>query len=1028
MAERPDDIEGQRKLAESAEAAAEDAAEILEQRNADRKAAAETAQEAADQADRDDQTVTDAVRALGVSARDAGIDVPAAPDDPAAYARRHHDEVEARELAVNEVRERLADHDKAVNERDRAAAAVEEAEAVRDGHAGTLRHAEAALDAAATSWADEILTWARTVVELNGTNDSHDDVVAPIVDAVAGCATAVDADAFAAVVTDRFDRASQRLTTAATLAAGRVAELEGEHRDTVAERDALAAQERATGPTPAPWRTPRDRSLPGAALWELLDAHDDVDQAVLDGIEAALDGAGILDAWVHPDGTVPALGDIVAAPDADVDGNDLTSVLHADVDAATEAGVDPDVVTAVLAALGFDDPTCTVSVSADGRFRYGPVVGAVPVRPARHIGAAARERARQEELAALAERIAELETAVAAAEADVEQVAARQRAAAAERASAPGSGPLVEARRAVDLAEQRVEDANEAIERAQGRYESADRAATATLAALTRAASTNNLPTITEGLDKVGRALRLVYKDADAVINATATAKRARTLAGERADFAANRVADAQRAEQTATQARSRAKTAKERYEQLERSVGADARAAAAELETIVRARSGAQDRARELSATIRKLDGEHASAKTTLGRAEEEAEAAGTARDEATVWFVAAVDAGLAADAGVDIGDEDLTTVSGVRQSVRAVNRAITTSADVQRVTRDLNALNEARTATQRVLAGRAELSVSDVEPAVEVELVLAVSRLVAVVAGVDVRAETMVERFADELALAKGELADAEADLFEEIFAGSLRTHLASRLRASQQLVDSMNDLLADIRSASGGVAVSLRWDVDDDVEDQRTLTKIKSILLRDHHSEADRETLHRFLSRRIEQVRHDDRSTLSWRDALEALFDYRQWHTFRIMVRHDRFGDRAVAFTSRKVSLSAGEKALVLSLPLFAAVASHYMPRDSAGTPRSCPRLLLLDEVFPKNDRANKRQILGLLTELDLDCVLTSDKDRCDYDTVDGIAIAVIAKAGDMSYSTRLVWNGHILTEAAPTDPSITGTEEL
>jgi hypothetical protein len=134
---------------------------------------------------------------------------------------------------------------------------------------------------------------------------------------------------------------------------------------------------------------------------------------------------------------------------------------------------------------------------------------------------------------------------------------------------------------------------------------------------------------------------------------------------------------------------------------------------------------------------------------------------------------------------------------------------------------------------------------------------------------------------------------------------------------------------------------------------------------------------------------------------------------------MVRHDRFGDRPVAFSSRNVSLSAGEKSLVLSLPLFAAIASHYMPRDSDGDAPACPRLVLLDEVFPKNDRPNKRQILRLLTDLDLDCVLTSDKDMCDYDTVDGIAIAVIAKDGDASFATRLVWNG---TETVPEPPSI------
>lgn len=66
--------------------------------------------------------------------------------------------------------------------------------------------------------------------------------------------------------------------------------------------------------------------------------------------------------------------------------------------------------------------------------------------------------------------------------------------------------------------------------------------------------------------------------------------------------------------------------------------------------------------------------------------------------------------------------------------------------------------------------------------------------------------------------------------------------------------------------------------------------------------------------------------------------------------------------------------------------------------------------MDELFPKLDSRNRRQILGLLPTLDLDAVFTSDKDRCEYDTVDRIAIHVFQRLGDdKTTTTRLVWNG-------------------
>ena len=90
---------------------------------------------------------------------------------------------------------------------------------------------------------------------------------------------------------------------------------------------------------------------------------------------------------------------------------------------------------------------------------------------------------------------------------------------------------------------------------------------------------------------------------------------------------------------------------------------------------------------------------------------------------------------------------------------------------------------------------------------------------------------------------------------------------------------------------------------------------------------------------------------------------------------------------------------------------AVTAHYEPA-SGEPPCTAPRLLLMDELFPDVDPPNKRQLVGLLPMLQLDAVFTSDKDRCEYDTLDGIAIHVFQKLEDNKVTTtRMVWNGDV-----------------
>jgi hypothetical protein len=77
----------------------------------------------------------------------------------------------------------------------------------------------------------------------------------------------------------------------------------------------------------------------------------------------------------------------------------------------------------------------------------------------------------------------------------------------------------------------------------------------------------------------------------------------------------------------------------------------------------------------------------------------------------------------------------------------------------------------------------------------------------------------------------------------------------------------------------------------------------------------------------------------------DHLARALDYRRWHRFRV----ERWQDGQW----RKLSgpASSGERALGLTVPLFAAVASFY----SQGSYALAPRLILLDEAFAGIDDA-------------------------------------------------------------------------
>jgi uncharacterized protein YPO0396 len=136
-----------------------------------------------------------------------------------------------------------------------------------------------------------------------------------------------------------------------------------------------------------------------------------------------------------------------------------------------------------------------------------------------------------------------------------------------------------------------------------------------------------------------------------------------------------------------------------------------------------------------------------------------------------------------------------------------------------------------------------------------------------------------------------------------------------------------------------------------------------------------------------------------------------DYRRWHRFRVK----RYQDGEWRPLSGPAS--SGERALGLTVPLFAAASSHYA---SVEYPYA-PRLVLLDEAFAGIDDEARAHCMALIREFDLDFVMTSEREWGCYAELPGLAICnLVRREGvDAVFVSRWSWDGRARLEEP--DPS-------
>lgn len=806
----------------------------------------------------------------------------------------------------------------------------------------------------------------------------------------------------------------------------------GTHDEAVRrERDELEAererlQEGRDNAPPVPYtRSAASRTeAAGAPLWQLVDFHERVDAGRRAGLEAALEASGLLDAWVSADGVRLGADGSETWLDTQwlrrprADGDTLADWLCACVPA--DSPVPVAIVEALLAGVACsstDPEDAEAWIAPDGRFRLGSLAGAWTKPHAAYIGHAARAQARRRRLEEIAQRLDELGIEEARLASLREQLEADRMRAEHEWRSAPSAQPLRETLLRAAARARETQAARTRLDAAESLCRAAEHAVHAARQTLLRDAIDLRLPDAQEALPAIEQALQHFVEAQFGLAQHTHEWLRARAERLRQQERQADAHAQCREREESLAALRIDAEEAQARFEVLRDAVGA-------QVDSMRRQLADAREMVRVADAALREADaasraaGEaRASANTTAASADRLLAERGDARAAAVTRLQHFAESTLLSSALPELELPDLRSAWTIDPALNVARRAEQALAQVddddaswdamqRRIGEDLQELQRALSA----LGHHAPAEPTDWGFVVHI-----------VFHNRPERPDRLAAQLADEVAQRSGLLTASERAVLENHLQAEIATEVQRLLRAAEQQVEAINHELHK-RPTTTGVRYRLRWlPLGEDEGAPVGLEAARARLLNtsaDLWSAEDRRVVGHMLQQRIaaERERADadfdrnERGT-SLIDQLARALDYRRWHRFRV--------ERQQAGQWRRLSgpASSGERALGLTVPLFAAVASFY----GQGASPHAPRLMLLDEAFAGIDDAARAHCMGLIHEFDLDFVLTSEREWGCYAELPGVSICQLQRREgiDAVFVSRWTWDGRARRREADPD---------
>jgi uncharacterized protein (TIGR02680 family) len=962
-------------------AAAQEADRTLAQHSAAAERAERDEAKAGQEAAQRNAETSRAAAVMADEATAAGIGWTVADAEPDGFAERVTARATARRADVAAVRRAAADLAQAERDRDRAARDLGSAEEAASASEAAEHAAAQAVQAARSAAQEQLASWAAGQDELLAALGLP-HVVAELAagfEATGDPAADEPRAVFHRAVAEPAQRVRDELAGHRALAGSLradLSEVEDERRAIEAERD--------DAPPAFAARTADRQDRAGAPLWRLVRFADEVSEAEAAAVEAALEAANLLDAWVYPDDATTAAAVAAGAPDgylaalpppARPSGRTLADVL---VPEESSAHLDA-VLRSVALVSTVSGPGGAPAVSLAGQFAQGVQLGAFGKAHPEYIGATARARRRalrladcDRRIAALTAQIAGMDQLIAAAEALLRSVDAAGRA-------LPPAGPIHAALRRHHEAAVVLRERRSAVDAARARLDAAVAAAGAAERTLVRVVAERSLPV--DQVDAVAGAVDRFVRGADqlgAARRLARAAHRAVDAAGER--LAAARLA-AEEAAERAEVARGGHAVEAERLATLRATVGAEAEAVLAEIDRTRQAHSSAKSR---LTAAQRGIV-TAASAVATAESTERAAvaavraavvEAQATARQLAPYavpdlltllrcapdlrWPALATDWPSPDDAAADADAIGLPAPVGrLHDAVLAATRdlAPTETSVKQSATRLFRALDDLH--EQLAAAGQDYRPEHDAPDGVVVVRVADEEGYAPVGAFA---AKIGTERLGQEQLLA-----DHERRILEDALLAQLARQIHDRTVDARDLVARMNsDMRA--RRMSSGLAVGVGWLLADSLDEQQRT--VCTLLERDPAALGpdDLARLRRHFASRIATARAA-RPDRPYRELLAEVLDYRRWRRFGFTLHRPGGTGPEPLTRARHSQLSGGEQSVSLHLPLFAAAHALF---ESAGP--DAPRLVALDEAFAGVDEQGRGELLGLAVQFGLDLFMT------------------------------------------------------
>jgi uncharacterized protein (TIGR02680 family) len=781
----------------------------------------------------------------------------------------------------------------------------------------------------------------------------------------------------------------------------------------VAQRDALVLErtrleEGGDSVPPAPYPRDRDARMvgrPGAPFWQLVEFRDAANEeakanAARAGLEAALEAAGMLDAWVDPDGTIadmPVFDTSLHARAAQPESLARWLV------PSQPCAIDSSQVERLLAsvACSVEDHGAEAWVALDGRFRIGPLGGAWHKPAAEYIGAVGRADARRRRIGEIATLLASLVAHEATLDAALALVRERRSRAAAESQAAPQDTALRNAHLQASVFERERRQAAARLLDAEERVTAAAAAWRTTCSALERDAADLQLPpggaalaAVSAALDAAGRALQDLLLLAKDVRHALPERRRQEERAEERnRDVAARREQHAACAE-ALDDADARLRTLRER-------VGAQVSELTARLAAVRQAVQDGDGRLKEFRDRL-------GVATAARARSGQRAENAHATLEEKTALRHSAVQ-GLEQFSGTGLLAIALPELElppapwSIEPAIQAARRAEqllleidAEDADWSRVqsayARDFSDLQTALTA----LGHQGQAEPSDHGMIVTI-----------IYQNRPQRPDLIEAAIRTEIAQRQELLTARETEVLENHLQAEVAAAIQRRLQEADRRVVTINTELAK-RPTSTGVRFRLLWQPLEEGSEGAPvgLEAARKRLLNtsyDAWSLEDRRVVGRMLQNRIaaERARDDAGRSSSLLELLARALDYRRWHRFRVQRWQDG------QWRPLSGPASSGERALGLTVPLFAAVSSFYTHAGS----HHAPRLVLLDEAFAGIDDAARAHCMALVREFDLDFVMTSEREWACYAELPGVSICQLQRHEgiDAVHVSRWSWDG-------------------